>query len=75
VKVADINTLSPEGARAYAERVDAAAGEFCAKANPTARLTERAHCLEAVRAEMSDKFEARNTALAARQGMAKVASK
>lgn len=68
VKVADIDTLSLAGAAAYDERVEKAANRYCVKANPTARLTERHACLNAVRAEMSDKFQARNTVLAARQG-------
>lgn len=68
VKVADINTLSPEGAQIYAKRVDKAAMRFCRANNATSRLTERVDCQNAVRAEMADKLEARNTVLAARQG-------
>jgi UrcA family protein len=68
VKVADIDTLSPEGARIYAQRVDKAAVRFCRVKTDNARLTERLDCQNAVRAEMADKLEARNTVLAARQG-------
>ena len=68
VEVADIDTLSPAGAVAFDQRVEKAANRYCVKANPTARLTERHECLNAVRAEMADKFQARNTVLAARQG-------
>ncbi len=68
VKVADIDTLSPEGARIYDQRVDKAAVRFCRINNANSRLTERVDCQNAVHAEMSDKLEARNTELAARKG-------
>lgn len=74
VKVADIDTLSPAGAAVFEQRAEQAANRYCAKLNPTARLTERSACLTAVRAEMADKIEARNTVLAARQG-ARMAAK
>src|SRR5687767_3020804 len=61
VKVADIDTLSPEGARIYAQRVDKAAVRFCRVKTDNARLTERLDCQNAVRAEMADKLDARNT--------------
>ena len=68
VKVADINTLSSEGARIYDQRVEKAAMRFCRINNANSRLSERVDCQNAVRAEMSDKLEAHNTILAARQG-------
>jgi UrcA family protein len=66
VQVADLDTLTPAGAQAYAQRVDDAADRFCRQANPNMRLTERAYCVSAVKAEMADKFEARNAVLAAK---------
>lgn len=74
VKVSDINTLTPEGARAFADRVDAAANRFCQKANPNMRLTERASCEAAVKVEVAEKLQAHNTMLAAKAG-ATVASR
>ena len=68
VKVADIDTLSAEGARIYDQRVEKAALRFCRINNANSRLTERVDCQNAVRAEMSEKLEAHNTVLAARKG-------
>ena len=68
VQVADIDTLSPEGARIYEQRVEKAAMRFCRINNAQSRLTERVDCQNAVRAEMAEKLEAHNTMLAARQG-------
>lgn len=68
VSVADIDTRTAEGARIYDQRVEKAAVRFCRTQSTNSRLTERMDCQNAVRAEMSDKFEARNIALAGMQG-------
>lgn len=68
VKVADIDPNTAEGARIYGERVDQAANRFCRMNGSASRLTERMDCKAAVRAEMAEKLEARNTALAAHKG-------
>lgn len=75
VKVADIDTLTPAGAQIFAARVNVAANRFCQKTNPNMRLNERAECKSAVKAEMSDKFEAHNAVLAAAKSNAQVAAR
>lgn len=67
VKVADINTLNADGARAYDARVEVAAAKFCAPVRGSGgRLTEFQDCLAGVRLEMSEKLQLRNAVLAKR---------
>lgn len=67
VKVADINTLSADGAQAFNARVEVAANRFCAGVRASGgRLDEVQSCREGVRAEMAEKLQLRNAELAKR---------
>jgi UrcA family protein len=67
VKVADINTLSADGAQVYDARVERAAAKFCAPVRASGgRLAEFNDCLAGVRVEMSEKLQLRNADLAKR---------
>jgi len=67
VRTADIDTLSASGAQVFERRADAATRRFCDRAVSGLNLKERAACVEAVRVEISEQLQARNTALLAQR--------
>ncbi|WP_332766188.1 UrcA family protein [Phenylobacterium sp.] len=76
IRAADIDTLSPEGVQAFHQRAEAAARKFCRAETLNQRsLVANARCMEAVRVEISEKFAARNTALAAQRQANTLASR
>ncbi|WP_332773783.1 UrcA family protein [Phenylobacterium sp.] len=76
IRAADIDTLSPEGARAFHDRAEAAARKFCRAETLNQRsLVANARCMEAVQVEIAEKFAARNTALAAQRQANTLASR
>ncbi|WP_309645416.1 UrcA family protein [Phenylobacterium sp.] len=76
IQTADIDTLSPQGVQAFHHRAQAAARKFCRDATAGQRgLSARAHCMNAVQAEIAEKYEARNVALAAQRQANTLASR
>ena len=76
IQASDIDTLSPEGAQTFQQRADAATRKFCRTATAgQPGLREKAACKAAVQAEISEKFAARNTALAAQRQANTLASR
>ncbi|MDP3852993.1 UrcA family protein [Phenylobacterium sp.] len=76
IQASDIDTLSPEGARTFQQRADAATRKFCRAATAgQPGLREKAACKTAVRAEIAEKFEAHNMAVAAKRQANTLASR
>jgi len=76
IRAADIDTLSPEGAQAFHQRAEKAARKFCRTATVgTPSLRDKANCKAAVQAEIAEKYEARNVALAAQRQANTLASR
>lgn len=69
VKVSDIDTSSAQGAKILNKRIDIAAREFCARAEPGAmsRLADNA-CIRGVRTEMAERVADRTAMMAKARG-------